>query len=78
MPCLWFNFNAQEAVDFYVSVFLKDKFGMFWQIVPKQLPLMLQDPDVSKAKRATEAMFTMTKLNLARLEAALNGENTGG
>jgi predicted 3-demethylubiquinone-9 3-methyltransferase (glyoxalase superfamily) len=47
---------------------LKDKFGLSWQIIPSRLGELLQDP--AKSKRAVEAMLQMTKIDIARLEAA--------
>ena len=52
---------------------LKDKFGLSWQVVPVALFKMLQDPDPAKAKRAMEAMLQMKKMDLARLEQAYRG-----
>lgn len=148
-PCLWFNFNAEEAVNHYLSIFknsrilemsrygdavpehkgkvltirfelegrqflalnggpqfplseafsmsvdcadqaevdrlwqqlsdggsagpcgwLKDRFGLSWQIVPRRLVEMLKDPNAAKTTRVMQAMFTMGKLDIARLEEA--------
>ena len=148
-PCLWFDGNAEEAMNFYVSIFenskivsvtrqgeagpgragtvlvgvfqldgqeflalnggpaykfteaislsvdcetqdevddfwaklsaggtpgqcgwLKDKFGLSWQIVPRALPELLQSPDPAKSKRVMEAMLKMTKLDIERLAQA--------
>ena len=52
---------------------LKDKFGVSWQIVPVGLGRMLYDPDPAKARRATEAMLKMNKLDIATLERAQAG-----
>lgn len=150
-PCLWFNFNAEEAVNHYLSIFknskmleilhygdavpehkgkvlivlfeiegqqfqalnagpqfpfteaislsvdcetqeevdelwsklsaggsesqcswLKDKFGLSWQIVPRALTEMLRDKDADKATRVMQAMFTMSKIDIARLQQAYN------
>ncbi len=150
-PCLWFNFNAEEAVNHYLSIFkrskilevsrygdampglkgkvltmrfeiegqefqalnagpqfpfteaislsvdcadqaevnalwarlseggsagqcgwLKDKFGLSWQIVPRALVTMLNDPDADKAARVMQAMMTMSKIDIARLQEAYN------
>ena len=49
---------------------LKDKFGVSWQIVPTVLNKLLTDPDPAKAKRAMEAMLKMKKLDVAELKAA--------
>ena len=146
-PCLWFNFNAEEAVNHYLSIFkhstiletsrygdgmpelkgkvltirfeiegqqllalnagpqfpftaaislsvdcvdqvevdmlwtclseggsagqcgwLKDKFGLSWQIVPRALVTMLKDPDSDKAARVMQTMMTMSKIDIARLQ----------
>jgi predicted 3-demethylubiquinone-9 3-methyltransferase (glyoxalase superfamily) len=151
-PCLWFNFNAEEAVEHYLGIFkngkvlelsrygdampqlkgkvltmrfelegqeflalnagpqfpfteaisisvdcadqaevdrlwsrlgeggapgqcgwLKDKFGLSWQIVPRQLVQLLKDPDPAKAQRVMGAMMQMTKIDIAALEAAHKG-----
>jgi predicted 3-demethylubiquinone-9 3-methyltransferase (glyoxalase superfamily) len=148
-PCLWFNFNAEEAVNYYLSIFknsrileishygdampehkgkvliilfelegqqfqalnagpqfpfteaislsvscetqeevdtlwsqlsaggredqcswLKDKFGLSWQIVPRVLTEMLRDKDADKATRVMQAMFTMSKIDITRLQQA--------
>jgi predicted 3-demethylubiquinone-9 3-methyltransferase (glyoxalase superfamily) len=150
-PCLWFNFNAEEAVNYYLSIFknskiletlhygdampehkgqvmlllfeiegqqfqalnggpefsfteaislsvdcetqeevdtlwsklsaggsesqcgwLKDKFGLSWQIVPRTLIEMLKDEDADKVARVMQAMFTMSKIDVARLQQAYN------
>jgi len=49
---------------------LKDKYGLSWQIVPTVLIEMLQDPDVERSQRVTKAMLQMKKLDIAGLEAA--------
>ena len=144
-PFLWFNGNADEAMDFYVSVFknskvvsvtrsqgkvmagtfqlegqqfyalnggpqfqftpaislfvscetqaevddlwkklseggseercgwLKDKFGLSWQIIPSILGPLLHDMDPEKAKRAMNAMLQMNKIDIARLKQAHAG-----
>jgi predicted 3-demethylubiquinone-9 3-methyltransferase (glyoxalase superfamily) len=52
---------------------LTDKFGLSWQIAPKQLLEMLANKDKVKAGRAMQAMMGMTKLDLAKLQAAFDG-----
>jgi predicted 3-demethylubiquinone-9 3-methyltransferase (glyoxalase superfamily) len=49
---------------------LKDKYGLSWQIVPVALFKLLQDPDPEKSKRVMEAMLQMKKIDLSRLEHA--------
>lgn len=149
MPCLWFDFNAEEAVGHYLTIFkrsrivqilhygdavpelkdkvltilfelegqqflalnggpqfpfteaislsvdcadqrevdalwkslsaggnegrcgwLKDKFGVSWQIVPRRMMEMLSDADSERVARAMQAMMTMGKLDIAQLELA--------
>jgi predicted 3-demethylubiquinone-9 3-methyltransferase (glyoxalase superfamily) len=52
---------------------LKDRYGVSWQIVPKVLGDMMSDPDRTRAKRATDAMLKMTKIDIAALQAAFDG-----
>ncbi|HVJ40440.1 MAG TPA: VOC family protein [Dongiaceae bacterium] len=52
---------------------LKDKFGLSWQVAPNALHDMLQDKDPAKAARAIRAMMQMSKIDLAMIEAAYNG-----
>jgi len=152
-PCLWFNFDAEEAVKLYMSIFqrsrileishygdampefkgkvlvirfelegrefqalnggpqypfteaislsvdcadqaevdemwarlsdggspgrcgwLKDKFGLSWQIVPRALVTMLTDRDARKAARVMQAMLTMSKIDIDRLQQAYGHE----
>ncbi len=49
---------------------LKDRFGLSWQVVPRQLASLLGDPDPGRAARATQAMLGMRKLDIAALQAA--------
>lgn len=53
---------------------LKDRWGVSWQIVPRQLMACLSGPDAAGAKRATDAMFTMKKIDIAAIEAAYKGQ----
>lgn len=48
----------------------KDRWGHSWQITPRRLMELMADPDRAKAKRAMEAMMTMRKIDIARIEAA--------
>ena len=52
---------------------IKDQFGLSWQVIPRVLGRMLGDPDRNKANRALQAMLQMKKLVIADLEAAYNG-----
>jgi len=52
---------------------LKDRFGLSWQIVPTVLGEMMADPDRAKASRAAEAMMKMVKIDIAALQAAFAG-----
>jgi predicted 3-demethylubiquinone-9 3-methyltransferase (glyoxalase superfamily) len=52
---------------------LKDKFGLSWQVVPKALGRYLSDPDRKKADRAMQAMMKMNKIVIADLEKAFSG-----
>jgi predicted 3-demethylubiquinone-9 3-methyltransferase (glyoxalase superfamily) len=49
---------------------LKDRFGLSWQIVPRRLAELLSDPDPGRAQRAMEAMLKMGKIEVAELEKA--------
>jgi predicted 3-demethylubiquinone-9 3-methyltransferase (glyoxalase superfamily) len=142
-PCLWFNDNAEEAINFYISIFpdskilnvnrgpdgklftgsfqingeeitvlnggpqfkfteaisffvncetqqevddlwtkltqggeegqcgwLKDKFGLSWQIIPKALGELLSNPDPAKSQRVMQAMLQMHKIDIAGLQQA--------
>ena len=51
---------------------LRDKFGLSWQIIPKQLDLCLNHPDPAKAQAAMTAMMGMSKLIISELEAAVS------
>jgi predicted 3-demethylubiquinone-9 3-methyltransferase (glyoxalase superfamily) len=52
----------------------KDKWGFSWQITPRILLEANNNPDKAAAKRAFEAMMTMKKIDIATIEAAINGE----
>jgi predicted 3-demethylubiquinone-9 3-methyltransferase (glyoxalase superfamily) len=53
---------------------LKDRYGMSWQIIPRQLGEMMGDPDPERARRAMEAMLRMTRIDVAALRRAADGE----
>ncbi len=75
------NCETQDEVDDYWEQltaggeemscsWLKDKFGVCWQIVPKVLPELLSDPDPVKVGRVMQAMFDMRKIDIAGLKRA--------
>ena len=63
--------NGGEAGQ---CAWLKDRFGVSWQIVPTALPRLLGSADREAANRALQAMFKMSKIDIAALEAAYAGE----
>ena len=76
--------ESQKEVDHYWSKlgdggehgpcgWLKDRFGLSWQIVPARLGELLGDPDRERAQRAMAAMMKMGKLEIAELERAADG-----
>ncbi len=81
--------KTQEEVDRYWSKlssgggeegpcgWLKDRFGVSWQIVPEQLGQMLSDPKSGNAEACMNAMMKMKKLDIAQLERAYRGANVG-
>jgi predicted 3-demethylubiquinone-9 3-methyltransferase (glyoxalase superfamily) len=75
---------TQQEVDRYwdgltdggeesVCGWLRDRFGLSWQIVPSRLPELLTDPDREKSQRVMQAMLQMKKIDIAGLEAAAQG-----
>ncbi|HEU4542056.1 MAG TPA: VOC family protein [Jiangellaceae bacterium] len=52
---------------------LKDRYGLSWQIIPRELPALLTDPDPEKAQRALQAMFTMSKIDIEAIRKAHQG-----
>lgn len=79
------NCENQQDVDYFWEKlsaggqeiqcgWLKDKYGLCWQIVPKAMMEMLKDKDQAKVDRALKAMMPMIKLDIATLEAAYRGE----
>ncbi len=57
-----------------VCGWLKDRFGLSWQVVPRRLDEMVESDDRVAAERAMQAMLEMTKLDIAALEEAFRGE----
>ena len=73
--------QSQEEVDYYWDGltaggeegpcgWLKDRYGVSWQVVPSALIALLQDPDPGRSQRAMAAMMTMKKIDVAALHAA--------
>jgi predicted 3-demethylubiquinone-9 3-methyltransferase (glyoxalase superfamily) len=76
--------ETQEELDYYWERlsdggeegqcgWLKDRFGVSWQVVPAGMAELFADPDRQRAARAMEAMLKMRKLDLAALQAAADG-----
>ncbi len=68
---LWEGFSAGGTPG--PCGWLKDRWGLSWQIVPTRLPELLADPDPGRARRAMEAMMKMGKLDIATIERAADG-----
>ena len=69
---LWEKLTADGGQPSHCA-WLKDKFGVSWQIVPTVLMELLNDPDPQKSKRVMEAMLKMTKIDIATLKQAAQG-----
>ena len=69
---LWAKLTADGGAPSQCG-WLKDKFGLSWQIVPSALPEMLKDPDPEKSKRVMGALLQMGKLDIDRLRQAYEG-----
>jgi predicted 3-demethylubiquinone-9 3-methyltransferase (glyoxalase superfamily) len=80
------NCETQEELDYYWEKlsaggddeaqrcgWLKDKFGLSWQIIPLEFYEMIQDKDTEKSRRVMDAMFKMKKLDLIKLREAYSG-----
>src|SRR5437899_20127 len=76
--------ETQDEVDYYWDKlvaggapgrcgWLKDKFGLSWQVIPQGLVQMIGDPDPQRAGRAVQAMMTMSKIDIAAMERAYHG-----
>ena len=79
------NCETQEEVDYFWEKlsaggqkvqcgWLKDKFGLSWQVTPTILPEMLRDKDPAKAKRAMDAMMKMEKIDIKLLQQAYDAK----
>jgi predicted 3-demethylubiquinone-9 3-methyltransferase (glyoxalase superfamily) len=81
IPC-----KDQAEIDYYWDAlladggeesqcgWLTDKFGLSWQVVPESMAELMTGPDPESSNRATEAMLSMRKLDIAALEAAARGK----
>lgn len=78
--------DTQEEIDYYTKKlssgngdenqqcgWVKDKFGVSWQVVPRILSKMLHDYDIARVQRVMRAMLSMKKLDIAALKNAYNG-----
>ena len=81
---LQINCESQEEIDYYWEKlseggqegpcgWLKDKYGLSWQVTPTGMEEMFADPDPERARRAMEAMLKMGKIDIAALQAAADG-----
>ena len=85
-PDFIINCDSQEEVDrFWTKLtenggaesqcgWLKDKFGLSWQVTPTILTELMKDKDRAKAERVMKAMLQMKKIDIATLEKAARGE----
>lgn len=73
IDALWTKFLATGGEESRCG-WLVDKYGLSWQIIPSQLLELINDKDPAKAKRATDAMMGMVKIDLAALQRAHRGE----
>ena len=69
---IWEKLSADKAAE--QCGWLKDKYGVSWQIVPEGLGKMMQDKDPKKVERMTKALLQMKKLDLNALKRAFEGE----
>lgn len=82
---IWVTVESQEELDRVWDAliadggagvacgWLRDRWGVRWQIVPSILEQLMKDPDPARSSRATQAMLSMVKLDIAPLIAAANG-----
>jgi len=77
--------ETQDEIDYYWGAltqggqegpcgWLKDKFGLSWQVVPAAIPRMMSDPDAKKSAGVMDAFMKMKKLDIAALERAYAGK----
>jgi predicted 3-demethylubiquinone-9 3-methyltransferase (glyoxalase superfamily) len=70
---LWNKLTAGGGAESQCG-WLKDKFGLSWQIIPSALGRLFGDPDRAKANRAVQAMLQMKKIDIAKLQQAFDGK----
>jgi predicted 3-demethylubiquinone-9 3-methyltransferase (glyoxalase superfamily) len=70
---LWEKLTADGGEESMCG-WLKDKYGLSWQIIPTALSEMLSDPDPEKAGRVMQAMLKMNKIDIQELERAYDGQ----
>jgi predicted 3-demethylubiquinone-9 3-methyltransferase (glyoxalase superfamily) len=83
------NCDTQDEIDYYWDRltadggeegpcgWLKDKFGLSWQVTPGGMDELFSGPDQQRADRAMKAMLSMRKIDIAELQAAADGVTTG-
>lgn len=69
---LWAALTANGGSEIACG-WLKDRYGVFWQVTPTRMLELLKDPDPNRARRAMEAMVKMIKIDIAEVERAANG-----
>ncbi|MDB4984726.1 MAG: hypothetical protein JWM20_905 [Patescibacteria group bacterium] len=70
---LWNGLTANGGAESRCG-WCKDKFGVSWQIIPRMLPKLIGDSDREKSARAMAAMMTMGKIDIAKIQAAYDGQ----
>jgi len=84
---LMINCETQDEIDYYWERlteggeesqcgWLKDRYGLSWQVVPTGMDEVFSDPDPERARRAMEALLKMRKLDIAALRSAADGVQT--
>ena len=66
----WEQLSAEPAAE--QCGWLKDRWGLSWQVVPTELPEMLQHPDPARRQRVLDALMAMKKLDIAQLQQAFD------
>jgi predicted 3-demethylubiquinone-9 3-methyltransferase (glyoxalase superfamily) len=74
VDCYWEKLSTGGDPKAQQCGWLKDKFGVAWQVVPKALVDMVGDPDSERSERAMLALFPMKKIDIATLKKAFDGK----